>query len=206
MTYAVKEIFKTIQGEGHHAGRVAVFCRFAGCNLWSGREEDRASAVCKFCDTDFVGGTKYETAEKLAREIEATWGLSSNRDRMVVLTGGEPALQYDARLEQELRRRNFYIAIETNGTVPIEGFPDWICLSPKANTHLVEREVSELKVIFPQADLDPENIPAIAMIYSLQPMDIDDRRAVNTQLAIDYCMKHPHWRLSQQTHKWAGIR
>jgi Organic radical activating enzymes len=204
MTYTVKEIYRTIQGEGALTGRVAVFCRFAGCNLWSGLERDRSTAVCKFCDTEFVGGDKYETAEQLAQVIEATWGMSIMPNRMVVFTGGEPALQFDAALKEELRKRHFYIAIETNGTVPLKADPDWICLSPKAGTDIKLIEASELKVVFPQDGLILDDIKVYANVKSLQPMDGNNRGA-NTQMAIAYCLAHPEWRLSQQTHKWAGI-
>jgi 7-carboxy-7-deazaguanine synthase len=205
VTYTVKEIYRTIQGEGALTGRVAVFCRFAGCNLWSGREQDRSTAVCKFCDTGFIGGDKYETAERLAQTIEATWGTLIMPNRMVVLTGGEPALQFDAALKAELRKRHFYIAMETNGTVELKADPDWVCISPKAGTTLKELTANELKVVFPQDGLDPESVGVLAPIKSLQPMDIAGNRMLNTQLAIAYCLAHPKWRLSQQTHKWAGI-
>ena len=204
MTYTVKEIFKTIQGEGALTGRVAVFCRFTGCNLWSGHERDRSSAICKFCDTDFVGGDKYESAEQLALAIEAAWGVSLP-NRMVVLTGGEPALQFDAALRVELLKHHFYTAMETNGTVELKAEPDWLCLSPKANTSIKLIEADELKVVFPQDDLNLDSIKVHAPIKSLQPMD-GDNRMTNTQLAIAYCLANPQWRLSQQTHKWAGIR
>ena len=205
MTYQVKEIFKTIQGEGALAGRVAVFCRFAGCNLWSGREEDRAEAVCKFCDTDFVGGDKYETAKDLAAVIEATWGLLAKRNRMVVLTGGEPALQFDKDLQHELRERSFYIAIETNGTVELKANPDWICLSPKAKTELKLTDADELKVVYPQDGLDPDAVKVYAPIKSIQPMDGPDREH-NTADAIAFCMKNGEWRFSPQMHKMIGVR
>lgn len=205
MTYTVKEIYKTIQGEGAHTGRVAVFCRFAGCNLWTGLERDRSTAVCKFCDTDFVGGDKYDTAAQLAQTIEATWGLSHMPNRMVVFTGGEPALQFDAELKKELRERHFYIAMETNGTVQLRAFPDWICLSPKVGTRLIQNEADELKVVFPQDGLILDDIKVYAPIKSLQPMDIGSNREANTAMAAAYCLAHPEWRLSQQTHKWAGI-
>jgi 7-carboxy-7-deazaguanine synthase len=154
MTYTVKEIFKTLQGEGFHTGRVAVFCRFAGCNLWSGREDDRATAQCRFCDTDFVGGVKYQAASDLAAAIEAEWGPNL-QSRMVVLTGGEPALQFDQALKEALHARHFYIAVETNGTVLLRANPQWICLSPKAGTALVLQAVDEVKVVFPQDGFDP---------------------------------------------------
>ena len=205
MTYVVREIYRTIQGEGALTGRVAVFCRFAGCNLWTGRDQDRASAVCKFCDTDFVGGDKYETAGALAQIIEATWGTLVLASRMVVLTGGEPALQFDKALKEELRARHFYIAMETNGTVELAAAPDWLCLSPKAGAVLRHHEADELKVVFPQPGLDLDAIDVCARIKSIQPMDIGDEREANTRLAIAYCMAHPEWRLSQQTHKLIGL-
>lgn len=205
MTYTVKEIYRTIQGEGALAGRVAVFCRFAGCNLWSGRESGRDDAVCKFCDTDFVGGEHYNGAEKLGDVIEATWGRSIVSGRMVVLTGGEPALQYNKELHAELRKRLFFIAIETNGTVELAANADWVCVSPKANTEIVQKACNELKVVYPQKYLDPEKIMAWPTIKSIQPMDGPDREK-NIQLAIEYCMAHPDWKLSLQTHKMVGLR
>lgn len=204
MSYAVKEIFKTIQGEGHHAGRVAVFCRFAGCNLWSGREEDRADAKCKFCDTDFVGGMKYPTAADLAAAIETAWGPTL-RGRMVVFTGGEPALQLDGELVHLLREKHFYTAMETNGTVALGAFPDWICISPKAGTDLKNSDADELKVVFPQPYLIPDDIKVYAGIKSIQPMDGPNKDA-NTAAAIAFCLEHPTWRLSLQTHKTIGVR
>jgi 7-carboxy-7-deazaguanine synthase len=206
VTYTVKEIFKTLQGEGVHTGRVAVFCRFAGCNLWSGREQDRATAQCQFCDTDFVDGTKYKTAKALVDAVATEWG-ESVLHRMVVLTGGEPALQYDKDLRDEFRKRMFYVAIETNGTVPIRARPDWICVSPKANTELKVLDADELKIVFPQAGIDPSALRFRFNVThcSIQPMDGTDREA-NTQYAIAFCLANPEWRLSLQTHKWTGIR
>lgn len=206
MTYTVKEIFKTLQGEGIHTGRVAVFCRFAGCNLWSGREEDRATAQCRFCDTDFVGGQRYESAGALADAIEAEWGEGGHGSRMVVLTGGEPLLQYDAPLHSALKDRGFYTAMETNGTLRPKALADWMCLSPKAGTALELRYADEIKVVWPQA-LDPNEIADRYKLKarSVQPMDGPEREA-NTQAAIAFCMANPQWRLSLQTHKWTGIR
>jgi len=218
VSYAVKEIFPTLQGEGAHAGRVAVFCRFAGCNLWSGREADRANAVCQFCDTDFIGtdgtlGGRYGSAEELARAVAAQWtGTRENgRDhcqdhRYVVLTGGEPLLQVDAALVDALHACGFEIGVETNGTIlPPEGL-DWICVSPKAGSELVLRHGDELKLVYPQADAMPQAFEGLAFErFSLQPMDGPDV-AENTARAIDYCLRHPQWRLSLQTHKTLGIR
>jgi 7-carboxy-7-deazaguanine synthase (Cx14CxxC type) len=209
VSYAVKEIFLTLQGEGAHAGRVAVFCRFAGCNLWTGREEDRADAVCRFCDTDFVGmdgtlGGRYPSAENLADIIAAQWAGAG--DRYVVLTGGEPLLQVDAALVAALHGRGFTIAIETNGTLdPPDGI-DWICVSPKAGTTLRIRKGHELKLVYPQVENTPEQFAGLDFErFSLQPMD-GPEVADNTVRAIDYCLHHPQWRLSVQTHKSLGIR
>jgi 7-carboxy-7-deazaguanine synthase (Cx14CxxC type) len=210
LSYAVKEIFLTLQGEGAHAGRASVFCRFAGCNLWSGREADRASATCRFCDTDFVGtdgtlGGRYATASELADTIAAQWSASSD-NRYVVLTGGEPLLQVDAALIDALHGRDFEIGVETNGTiVPPEGL-DWICVSPKGGSELVLRHGHELKLVYPQALAAPETFADLAFErFSLQPMD-GPEVAQNTARAIDYCLRHPQWRLSVQTHKSLGIR
>lgn len=210
MSYAVKEIFLTLQGEGAHAGRASVFCRFAGCNLWSGREQDRTGAVCKFCDTDFVGtdgtlGGRYATAEELAGAIAAQW-TGGEADRYVVLTGGEPLLQVDAALIEALHGHGFAIAIETNGTIaPPDGL-DWICVSPKATAELVVRKGHELKLVYPQVENTPEDFAGLAFErFSLQPMDGPDVME-NTERAIAYCLKHPQWRLSVQTHKTLGIR
>nr|WP_210262577.1 7-carboxy-7-deazaguanine synthase [Bradyrhizobium brasilense] len=210
VSYTVKEIFLTLQGEGAHAGRASVFCRFAGCNLWSGREQDRAGAVCKFCDTDFVGtdgtlGGRYATAQELAGTIAAQW-TGGEADRYVVLTGGEPLLQVDAALIDALHGHGFAIAIETNGTiVPPDGL-DWICVSPKAAAELVIRKGHELKLVYPQMENAPEDFAGLAFErFSLQPMDGPDV-IENTERAIAYCLKHPQWRLSVQTHKSLGIR
>jgi 7-carboxy-7-deazaguanine synthase (Cx14CxxC type) len=209
MSYAVKEIFLTLQGEGAHAGRAAVFCRFAGCNLWSGREQDRATATCRFCDTDFVGtdgtlGGRYSSADELADTIAAQWVGAA--DRYTVLTGGEPLLQLDTALLDALHTRGFAVAIETNGTIePPEGV-DWICVSPKAGTELVVRRGHELKLVYPQTGAQPEDFAGLAFArFSLQPMDGPDV-ADNTARVVDYCLRHPQWRLSLQTHKTLGIR
>jgi len=210
LPYAVKEIFRTLQGEGAQAGRVAVFCRFAGCNLWTGREEDRASAVCKFCDTDFVGmdgtgGARFDTPNQLADAIAREWGSPVER-RFVVLTGGEPLLQVDAPLLEALHARSFTIAVETNGTVEAPEGLDWICVSPKAVTELKIRSGQELKLVYPQADAPPERFEHLPFArFSLQPMDGPDV-ADNTQKTIAYCLAHPQWQLSLQTHKTIGIR
>ena len=210
MSYAVKEIFLTLQGEGAHAGRAAVFCRFAGCNLWSGREEDRASATCRFCDTDFVGtdgtlGNRYVSAEELADTVARQW-TGDDCNRYVVLTGGEPLLQVDAPLIAALHARGFTIAVETNGTIEAPEGLDWICISPKAGAGLVQRRGQELKLVYPQAGAEPENFVGLAFErFSLQPMDGPDV-IENAARAVDYCLRHPQWRLSVQTHKSLGIR
>lgn len=210
MSYAVKEIFLTLQGEGAQAGRVAVFCRFAGCNLWSGREEDRASAQCSFCDTDFVGvdgsdGGRFDDARALVAAIERVWGSERAR-RYVVLTGGEPLLQVDAALVAELHGRHFEIGLETNGTLAPPHGIDWICVSPKGAVPLAAREGDELKLVYPQADAPPEAFAVLAFKrFSLQPMD-GPALAENTAKAVAYCLAHPQWRLSLQTHKFLGIR
>lgn len=212
MTYAVKEIFYTLQGEGANTGRPAVFCRFAGCNLWTGREEDRAKAICTFCDTDFVGtngpgGGKFATAEVLVARIAATWPAptSPRAHRFVVCTGGEPLLQLDELLVQALHQQGFEIAIETNGTqLPPPGI-DWICMSPKAGAPLVLTHGQELKLVFPQKGAEPERFESLNFQhFFLQPMDSPQRER-NTQLATRYCLEHPQWRLSLQTHKLLGI-
>jgi 7-carboxy-7-deazaguanine synthase (Cx14CxxC type) len=211
MSYAVKEIFYTLQGEGAQAGRAAVFCRFAGCNLWSGREEDRSKATCKFCDTDFVGvdgtgGGKFETADALADAVEQNWprDFSLGR-RFVVCTGGEPLLQLDAKLIVALHEREFQIAVETNGTVAAPAGVDWLCVSPKAGANFVQRNGDELKLVFPQAEADPANFELLSFRhFFLQPMD-GPKRTENTDLAVRYCLDHPQWRLSLQTHKFLGI-
>jgi 7-carboxy-7-deazaguanine synthase (Cx14CxxC type) len=209
VSYSVKEIFLTLQGEGGQAGRPAVFCRFAGCNLWSGREADRAQAVCTFCDTDFVGldgpgGGRFERPEALARAIEDAW-QGGREHRLVVLTGGEPLLQVDEALLGALHARGFAVAVETNGTLPVPDGVDWICVSPKADAPLAQTTGQELKLVFPQAGVDPARFEALPFErFLLQPMDGPDRVA-NTQAAIAYCLAHPRWRLSVQTHKYIGI-
>jgi 7-carboxy-7-deazaguanine synthase len=209
MAYAVKELFHTLQGEGAHAGRSAVFCRFAGCNLWSGREEDRADAVCRFCDTDFVGmdgegGGRFPDADALADAILAAWG-GGEAGRYVVFTGGEPLLQLDASLLAACHDRGFACAVETNGTqVPPPGL-DWICVSPKAGAPLVLTAGDELKLVYPQPDLLPEALAGLDFRHFwLQPMD-GPARIANTQAAVAYCLAHARWRLSLQTHKLIGI-
>ena len=210
MTYAVKEIFYTLQGEGAQSGRAAVFCRFAGCNLWSGREEDRASAVCNFCDTEFVGtdgtgGGKFATADALAAAVEQAWGAGAAQ-RYVVLTGGEPLLQVDEALTAALHARSFTIAVETNGTLPEPPGLDWICVSPKADATVVLSSGDELKLVYPQPGVDPARFEALAFEhFFLQPMD-GPLRADNTARAIEYCQQHPQWRLGVQSHKMIGIR
>lgn len=209
MTYSVKEMFYTLQGEGARAGRPAVFVRFAGCNLWSGREQDRASAVCQFCDTEFVGvdgdgGGKFERAEALADAAQKLW--PGGGAPYVVCTGGEPLLQLDAPLIDALHAVGFEIAIESNGTIEAPAGIDWICISPKANADLVQKSGNELKLVFPQAGADPAAYEGLAFEhFFLSPMDSPTRDA-NTQAAIAYCMAHPHWRLSLQTHKLLGLR
>lgn len=210
MTYAVKEIFLTLQGEGAQAGRRAVFCRFAGCNLWTGREKDRAKAICQFCDTDFVGtdgtlGGKYKSAAALADVIAETWGQGSD-DRYVVLTGGEPMLQVDAALIDALHERDFTIAIESNGTFAIPRSIDWICVSPKAGSELVQTSGDELKLVWPQPGSDVAWLAALDFEHLLvQPLD-DPHAAANVQACIDLVMDDPRWRLSLQTHKNLGLR
>jgi len=208
VSYAVKEIFYTLQGEGLRAGRPAVFCRFAGCNLWSGREEDRERATCRFCDTDFVGtdgalGGRYE-AQALAEQIAALWP-AGQAHRYVVLTGGEPLLQVDEPLLQALHAQGFEIALETNGSLPVPAGVDWICVSPKAGADWVQRRGHELKLVFPQPGLMPGDIGEVDFEHLLlQPMD-SPLRAQHTRAAIDWCMAHPRWRLSLQTHKILNI-
>jgi 7-carboxy-7-deazaguanine synthase (Cx14CxxC type) len=215
MSYAVKEIFYTLQGEGAQVGRAAVFCRFSGCNLWSGRESDRATAACKFCDTDFVGvdgpgGGKFDSAEALAAAVEEKWPADSGLgQRFVVCTGGEPLLQLDADLIAALRVREFEIAVETNGTIAAPEGVDWLCVSPKirvgAGAELVQRSGDELKLVYPQPGADPAELELLSFRhFFLQPMD-GPERATNTALALRYCLDHPQWRLSLQTHKFLGI-
>jgi 7-carboxy-7-deazaguanine synthase (Cx14CxxC type) len=211
MTYSVKEIFYTLQGEGVNAGQPAVFCRFAGCNLWTGREEDRASAVCQFCDTDFVGtdgtsGGKFETAHALADTLLSFWPGHDTQHRFVVLTGGEPLLQVDTALVEALHALHFTIAVETNGTVRPPAGIDWLCVSPKAGSQQVVTSGQELKLVYPQATALPEQFAALDFEnFYLQPMD-GPLAAANTADAVAYCQNHPQWRLSVQTHKLIGIR
>jgi 7-carboxy-7-deazaguanine synthase len=211
MTYSVKEIFYTLQGEGANAGRPAVFCRFSGCNLWTGREQDRATAVCRFCDTEFVGtdgdgGGKFETAEALASAVAARWPAGGKGTPLVVCTGGEPLLQLDAALVEALRAKGFSIAVETNGTLEPPAGDLWLTVSPKAGAPFVLKRGSELKLVYPQPGAEPEKFENLAFDhFFLQPMDSPER-AKNTALAIDYCLAHPQWRLSLQTHKITGIR
>jgi 7-carboxy-7-deazaguanine synthase (Cx14CxxC type) len=211
MTYAVKEIFYTLQGEGANAGRPAVFCRFAGCNLWSGREPDRADAVCRFCDTDFVGtegpgGGKFASPHALAAAVTAVWPTGDPLARpLVVCTGGEPLLQLDPPLIEALHGAGFEIAVETNGTVAPPAGIDWLCVSPKAEAPLVVRAGDELKLVYPQEGAEPERFAALDFRhFFLQPMDGPVREA-NTRAALRYCLAHPRWRLSLQTHKLLGI-
>ncbi len=209
MSYTVKEAFITLQGEGAQAGRLAVFIRFAGCNLWSGREEDRHQADCTFCDTDFVGmnddGGRYADADGLADRAAALWGPSTGR-RYVVLTGGEPLLQVNGALIDALHARNFEIAIESNGTIAAPAGIDWICISPKAGTQVVQRRGNELKLVYPQAGLHPDDVAGWDFDhFFLQAMDGPSLRD-NQQAAMRFIYEHPHWRLSVQTHKLIGLR
>jgi 7-carboxy-7-deazaguanine synthase (Cx14CxxC type) len=212
MAYAVTEIFYTLQGEGAQSGRAAVFCRFAGCNLWSGRESDRPTAICPFCDTDFVGtdgpgGGRFATAEALAEAVAAAWppGTTPAARPLVVCTGGEPLLQLDAPAIAALRARGFELAVETNGTQPLPEGLDWVCVSPKAGAPLLLAGGDELKLVYPQQEAPPEQFRDLAFRhFFLQPMDGPDR-AGNTAMAVQYCLSHPEWRLSLQTHKLVGI-
>jgi len=210
VSYAVKELFLTLQGEGGQAGRPAVFCRFAGCNLWSGREQDRAQAACNFCDTDFVGmdgpgGGRFETPVELVAAAEALWRGPVGEPRLVVCTGGEPMLQLDAALVDAFHTAGFELAIETNGTLDVILGVDWICVSPKGATRLVQTSGQELKLVYPQPGVDPARFEALDFErFLLQPMD-GPARAENTQAAIAYCLDHPRWRLSVQTHKYLGL-
>jgi 7-carboxy-7-deazaguanine synthase len=209
--YAVKEIYYTLQGEGAQTGRAAVFLRFAGCNLWSGREEDRAEAACNFCDTDFVGtdgpgGGKFAAAEELARAARAAWRGNSGTPPFIVLTGGEPMLQVDEALIAALHAEGFAIAIETNGTLPVPRAIDWICVSPKPGAPLVQRSGDELKLVYPQDALDPCALEDLDFAhFLLQPMDEGVKTPANLDAAMDYCRAHPKWRLSLQTHKLLGL-
>lgn len=210
--YSVKEIFYSLQGEGRHAGRPAVFCRFAGCNLWSGREKDRSSAICRFCDTDFVGtdgsnGGHYETPAALASAIANLWpaGTPMPGSPFVVFTGGEPLLQLDAAVTEALRLAGFEVALETNGTRPLPKGVDWVCVSPKAGAELLLRRGDELKLVFPQAGAEPERFADLAFDhFFLQPMDGPDV-VRNTGLAVEFCLAHPQWRVSLQMHKLLRI-
>ena len=210
MTYSVKEIYYTLQGEGAQTGRAAVFCRFTGCNLWSGREEDRVQAVCTFCDTDFVGtdgpgGGKFDTPQKLAAAASGHWPAESRDSRLVVCTGGEPLLQLDEALVNAFHAEGFEVAVETNGTLPAPSGLDWICVSPKADAQVVLTRGSELKLVYPQATAMPERFESLEFDnFFLQPMDGPDVER-NTRRAIEYCKQHPRWRLSLQTHKLLGI-
>jgi len=211
VTYSAKEVFLTVQGEGGQAGRPAVFLRFAGCNLWSGREQDRETAVCTFCDTDFIGvdgdgGGKFATADLLADHVAAMWRGREGDPRLVVCTGGEPLLQLDEPLIAALHARGFEIAIESNGTLAAPDGIDWICVSPKADAPVVQRRGQELKLVYPQAKAMPERFEGLDFErFWLQPMDGPDQ-AANTAAAIEYCLTHPQWRLSVQTHKYIGVR
>jgi len=209
--YAVKEIFYTLQGEGAQTGRAAVFCRFAGCNLWSGREADRATAICQFCDTDFAdtngpGGGKFASAGLLAAAIEQQWpAAKAPGKRFVVCTGGEPLLQLDRPLIDALHAAGFEVAVETNGTIAAPAGVDWICVSPKAGAELKQRSGNELKLVYPQPGAEPSSFATLKFRnFFLQPMDGPAREA-NTQAALRYCLEHPQWRLSLQTHKMLGI-
>jgi 7-carboxy-7-deazaguanine synthase len=210
MAYTVKEIFYTLQGEGANTGRPAVFCRFAGCNLWTGREADREAAVCRFCDTDFVGtdgpgGGKFPDADSLARAVAAAWPPGGAGRRFVVCTGGEPLLQLDPPLIRALHAAGFEIAVETNGTVDPPPDLDWVCVSPKAEAPLRVTSGDELKLVYPQEGAEPERYAALDFRqFFLQPMDGPAREA-NTRAALAYCLAHPRWRLSLQTHKLLGI-
>jgi 7-carboxy-7-deazaguanine synthase len=212
VTYAVKEIYYTLQGEGANTGRAAVFLRFAGCNLWTGREEDRTQAVCQFCDTDFFGtdgpgGGKFSSAQELAAAVHSTWRIeaSGKLRPLVVCTGGEPMLQLDEQLIAALHEATFQVAVESNGTIPAVAGIDWLCVSPKANAQLVQLSGDELKLVYPQAGGEPERYAALDFNhFFLQPMDGPDVHC-NTELAARYCLEHPQWRLSLQTHKLVGL-
>ncbi|MFJ9544153.1 7-carboxy-7-deazaguanine synthase [Streptomyces sp. NPDC101225] len=211
MTYLIKEIFYTLQGEGGHAGRPAVFCRFSRCNLWTGREKDRARAICQFCDTDFVGtdgegGGRFATAAALADAVEAAWPTAEHDRRFVVCTGGEPLLQLDEDALDALHERGFEIAVETNGTRPAPRGIDWLCVSPKIGSTLVLTHGDELKLVYPQAGGDPAQFEHLDFRhFRLQPLD-DAHREEHTRATVEYCMKNPRWTLSLQTHKYLGIQ
>ena len=210
MRYQIKEIFYTLQGEGAMAGRPAVFCRFTGCNLWSGREEDRAQAICTFCDTDFRGtdglnGGTYPDAEHLAMKIASCWPDLSKGTPYVVCTGGEPLLQMDVAFTQAVKKYGFEIAVETNGTKPIVAGIDWVCVSPKSTTNLVVTEGNELKLVYPQIDASPEQFEKLSFEhFYLQPMDGENAKIKERQ-TLDYCLKNPQWKMSVQVHKWLNI-
>ncbi len=210
MSYAVKELFLTLQGEGGQAGRAAVFCRFAGCNLWSGREADRATAVCTFCDTDFVGmdgdgGGRFAAPNALVAAADAIWRGPAGEPKLVVCTGGEPLLQLDIPLIEAFHAAGYEVAVETNGTLAAPAGLDWICVSPKAQSHIVQTAGDELKLVYPQPGVDPARFEAMAFRrLRLQPMDGPERIA-NTAAAVAYCLAHPRWRLSVQTHKYLGL-
>jgi len=213
MSYSIKEVFYSLQGEGFHSGRPAIFCRFSKCNLWTGREEDRSDAVCQFCDTDFIGtdgqnGGKFADAEALCQHLLQFWPADSKQHPFVVLTGGEPLLQLDQILVDTLHQHHFEIAVETNGTKAAPENIDWICVSPKANAPLILESGSELKLVYPQADCMPEKVENLDFeCFYLQPMDDSDPQISqqNIKMAVDYCLKHPKWQLSLQTHKLLGI-
>ena len=208
MSYAVKECYLTVQGEGKQVGLTAVFLRFAGCNLWSGLERDRSQAICKFCDTDFIGtngpgGGKFSTADTLADHVATFW--NGGGQPWVICTGGEPALQLDEALISALHKKGFKVAIETNGTLAVSDKIDWICVSPKANTELVQVSGDELKLVYPQTENDPEDFIKLSFDnFSLQPLD-DKNKAAHSEAAFNYCIKNPKWRLSIQTHKYIGV-
>ena len=214
MKYSVKEIFLSVQGEGAQTGRPSIFVRFAGCNLWTGREKDRVNAVCKFCDTEFVGtdgigGGVFASPEALAKETLSYWPTENGKligEPWVICTGGEPLLQLDSRLIDSFHRAGFKIAVETNGTITAPEGIDWLCVSPKANAELVQRSGDELKLVYPQIENSPADFAALEFKrFSLQPLD-DPRGEAHRQAAFEYCMQNPHWRLSLQTHKWLGVR
>lgn len=215
MTYSVKEVFLSIQGEGAHTGRPSVFLRFTGCNLWSGREQDRATAVCKFCDTEFVGmdglgGGQFQTAMELAKEVMSYWPNNDGGEAWVICTGGEPLLQLDADLIDALHHVGFKIGVESNGTITAPDGIDWLCISPKANAALVQMSGDELKLVYPQVENAPENFADLAFsVFSLQPLedrDSHEKSDLNKQAAFKYCIENPKWRLSLQTHKYLGVR
>ncbi|PHS38455.1 MAG: 7-carboxy-7-deazaguanine synthase [Robiginitomaculum sp.] len=214
MTYSVKEIFLSVQGEGAHTGRVCVFIRFSGCNLWSGREKDRAKAVCKFCDTEFVGtdgvgGGQFKTAALLAEEALSYWPIEQDdnaAEKWVICTGGEPLLQLDMPLIKTLKAVGFKVAVETNGTIKAPAGIDWVCVSPKADTKLVQTSGDELKLVYPQTENKPEDFAHLDFtVFSLQPLD-NEAGDSHRRAAFDYCLEHPHWQLSLQTHKYLGVR